>query len=213
MSFMAPSLDQEPRSRRLRALIDDLILFGKVLIETLTLEPASEVAARLIKQFGTENIAAIIARITRGIMLATALDERVARCAKQIDGPPRIRPDNGVKRAERQRSAKRPAAADGASLLIRMPTAVEIAASIRKRTIGAVLADIAHDLGLTEYDPLFMRIFGALQGAPCSRSVIRLLQPRIDATYPPRRRRTPPPAATLFPLPNAATGPPTLAAA
>ena len=216
MSSKAPLLDRTPHSVRLRALIEDLILFGKVLIETLTIEPTSEVAARLINHFRTSDLAAIIARITRGIMLAAALDQRVVRCAKQIDNPPPIRPATQVKPAAGPRTAR---PRDDAGLLPRMPTAEEIASSIRKRPINAVLADIAHDLGLTEYDLLFMQIFAHFERTKYSRGIIRLLRPRIEALSQSRRRRHVPPAApatpaaTPSPLPGIATGPPFAAAA
>ena len=213
---MAPPLDQKPLSIRLRALIDDLILFGRMLIETLRVEPDSEGAARFMGRFRTSDITAIIARITRGIMLATALDARVARCAKRIDKPLSARLDKPIKQTGRQRPAKSPRTDDAARLLTRMPTAEEIAESIRRRPINAVLADIAHDLGLVETDQLFLRIFLHIQRTPGAKAITRLLQPRINALYrTPKRRRKPPlaRAATPSPLPSIATGPPFFAPA
>jgi hypothetical protein len=211
MSFMVPPLDQKPLSIRLRALIDDLILFGRMLIETLQVEPDSEGATRFMRRFRTSDIAAAIARITRGIMLAAALDARVVRCAKRIDKPLSVRLDKTPKQPAAKRPAQPRRRDEDAALLTRMPTAEEIAESIRRRPINAVLADIAHDLGLVETDQLFMRIFLHIQRTPGAKAITRLLRPRIDAMYPARRKRReqpPAPAATPSPLPSIATGPP-----
>jgi hypothetical protein len=207
---MAPPPDLTPRSARLRALIDDLILFGRILIETLQREPDSAAATRIISRFSTRNIAAIIARITRGLMLAAALDDRLVRSARRIDNPPPPRPDDTRSRSARQRPARSAMAGDDAALLARMPTAAEIAANIRNRPIGDVLADIAHDLGLVEPDPLWWRIYSDIQRAYCGTGLVRLLRPMLNAGVPPRReRRQPPPrAATPSPVPDTATGPP-----
>ena len=93
MSSLATSPEQPARTARLRALIDDLILFGNILLETLRHEPESEAAIAIIKRFRSTTVAAIIAHITRGLMLAAALAERVERSVKRIDHPPEPEPE------------------------------------------------------------------------------------------------------------------------
>ena len=65
MSSTAPQPQRPNRGNRLRALIDDLILFGRLLIEALQSQPTSDITTRIINRFNGRGIAAIIARITR----------------------------------------------------------------------------------------------------------------------------------------------------
>jgi hypothetical protein len=213
MLSTAPSPQHTSRGNRLRALIDDLILFGRLLIEALQNEPTSEIATRIISRFNGRSVAAIIARITRGIMLATALDTRVQNQAKRIDNPPPPRLPDERKRTTRQPRTKPLLTDDDDALLARMPTAEEIARNIRTRPIGAVLGDIARDLGLNENDPLWMQIYGDILQTHSVTGLRHLLKPRRKPSDRQRRkRRQPPPparaAAPPPPQPTPTTGPP-----
>jgi hypothetical protein len=214
MSSVETPPEQPTRSSRLRALIDDLILFGNILLETLRHEPESEAAIGIIKRFRTATAAAIIARITRGLMLAAALAGRVERSAKRIDNPPAPRLDvTPAKRPARPRPPECLATTDDdAALLARMPTAEEIAANIRTRPIGDVLADIANDLGLNYEDPLYRRIHGDIVRAHCATGLARLVRPLIkafDACTPRQRAASQPVAPSAEPEPASfGTGPP-----
>jgi len=218
---MAPQPEQPTRSSRLRALIDDLILFGNVLLETLRHEPESEAAIRIIKRFRSTTVAAIIAHITRGLMLAAALAERVERSVKRIDNPPVPRLDvTPPKRPARPRTGPRPPESlattlDDAALLARLPTAEEIAANTRSRPIGDVLADIANDLGLNCNDPLYRQIHGEIVRVQCATAYARLVRPLIKAyrdTFPRRRGRVSAQAgggsSSVVEPPSFGTGPP-----
>jgi hypothetical protein len=91
-----------------------------------------------------------------------------------------------------------------------MPTPEQIAASVRRRPIGAVIADICRDLGIMRHHPLWGEIrdavvefggdFVALLGDIISR-VLNDIKQRL----PGRRQATPPAPAS--------TGPPQQAAA
>ena len=209
---MAPQPEQPPRSTRLRALIDDLILFGRILLETLRHEPESEAAERIFKRFRTTTVAAIIARITRGLMLAAALADRVEQSVKQIDNP-RSRPLETRKPGSSPRPARKPLIDDDdAALLARMPTAEEIAANIRTRPISEVLADIAVDLGLNCDDPLYRQIHAEIVRSHCATALFRLVRPLVKAYagFTPRKPASSPAVApSVEPAPQSfGTGPP-----
>ena len=135
------------KSAHLRGLVQILIAFGKSLLETLQapLEPQTrfEIACR----FGTGNVALIIARITRGLLLATALDDRLVLTARRLDKPP-SRPTAVIAPSRQSRASKTQQNPDEAALLGRLPTAQEIAAQIRRQPIGRVIEDICRDLGI-----------------------------------------------------------------
>lgn len=224
MSSTAPHPQPTSRSSRLRALIDDLILFGQLVIETLHYQPGSITAFRIMHRFGTRSFNAIIARVTRGLMLAEALEMRVRRMAKQIDNPPppRARPEETRKRAATGKPrAKTLLTDDDRAILARMPTSAEIAANVRNRPICDVLADIARDIGLAETDPLWLRILEEIRQTNSATGLAHLMNPLRKERYAGRRKlREPPSYPDAKPLPapaqpepaqpEVATGPPPL---
>lgn len=113
--------------------------------------------------FGTRDIALIIARITRGLMRASALEQRVTNNAAHIDRIRRAAPHRTARApaqpTRRPAAQRRPSATETArALLARMPTEEEIAAEIRRRPIGEVIAEICSDLGITSRHPLWREI-------------------------------------------------------
>ena len=84
-----PAPTTEPsRSGRLLTLVRKLINFGRELVaavrERATAEPRFAKA-----RFGTTDLALILTRIARGLLLANALEARVLRSAAHIDAGPR----------------------------------------------------------------------------------------------------------------------------
>ena len=145
------------RLGRLLALVRKLIDYGRELTATLQCDPASRP-----RQFGTGDIALILARIAQGLNRARALEERLVRNAGRLDAPPRPRSAPAPHRARgTQQSA--PCSHSHASLLADLPTPEQIAAQhaagldplVRHRPIGAVLADICRDLGILPNHPLW----------------------------------------------------------
>jgi hypothetical protein len=160
----AAAAGDPPNSRigRLLGLVRKLILYGKELASTLQQQPSAETLFHVTLRFGTVNIALILARITRGLRIAAALEARLA---------PRAARPEPVRAPARPRSPRKPRAArppsrpqddDTASLLDRIPTAEEIAVQLRRRPFGAVLVDICGDLGITATHPLWRDITWAL---------------------------------------------------
>jgi hypothetical protein len=104
------------------------------------------------------DLALILARITNGLRLATALEARLCQSAERGQDltPSSIRmPAAGKPRSERQvappgaQPEPQPADHTQDPRLARLPTEAEIAAEIRRRPIGAVIVEICQDIGLT----------------------------------------------------------------
>jgi len=111
--------------------------------------------------FATRDLALIFARITRGLLLADALEARlIQRAAREQDAPPASGPARAA--LPRKPHAARPAArrVDRAEdpRLARLPTPEAIAAEVRRRPIGAILADICRDLGIVPAHPLWQEL-------------------------------------------------------
>ena len=138
-----PTPTTEPsRSGRLLNLVRKLIDYGRELAATIRQRTAAEPLFAKVR-FGTADLALVLARIARGLLLANALEARVLQRAAHLDAG---------RRPARARSAPNaPAAlrvAEADPRLANLPTAEQIAAEVRRRPIGAVIADICRDLGI-----------------------------------------------------------------
>ena len=146
-----------------------------------------------------------LARITRGLLLANALEARVVALAARPAAPPRPArvPTQREPRAPRPASARPTEAADHPRLAL-LPTAEQIADEVRRRPVGAVIADICRDLGIIPTHPLWQELSVAIvwHGG----SFNRLFKDIWDRVLPiPARGRS----AAVLPAPAAAaTGPP-----
>jgi hypothetical protein len=156
--------------------------------------------------FGTADLAVIFARIARGLHLAQALEARVIRRAAWLDQEPRpctARP------APRPRPPASPPAEASDPHLAHLPTAEQIAALVRRRPIGAVIADIYRDLGILPSHPLWREV----QQAMCQfgGSLARLLCDILDRAFPLKPPTQAPAMQAAAPGPASAppgTGPP-----
>jgi hypothetical protein len=136
------------RSGRLLGLVRKLIDYGFELANTLRQRAAANNVGAMARPFGTTDLAVIFARITRGLRLAGALEERLVRHPV----PEEKKPASTTAPSEREPRTARPRAArrtlDPDPRLAGMPTSEQIAADIRRRPVGAVIADICRDLGI-----------------------------------------------------------------
>ena len=186
-----PAPTTEPsRSGRLLNVVRKLINFGRELVATVRERATTE--PRFAKaRFGTTDLALIFARIARGLLLAHALEARVLQRAAHLDAGPR---------PARARSAARAAAAARAAEPVdaglgHLPTTEQIAAEVRRRPIGAVIADICRDLGILPSHPLWPDVARAMLeygGSP-----VRLVSDLIDRAF-----SGPPPTAAPAVLPG-----------
>ena len=149
--------DRPSRFTRLLGLVRKLINYGKELAATLRHPTPSTDLAAVTRPFGTSDIGLILARITRGLLRANALEARVMAQAARPEAPA------ASARAPAQRAPRAPqpaaAPADEADpRLARLPTPEQIAAEVHRRPVGVVIADICHDLGITPSHPLWREL-------------------------------------------------------
>jgi hypothetical protein len=142
---------------RVLNVVRKLIDFGKQIAATVQQRATAPGFSLFAKPFGTADLAVILARITNGLRRAAALEaklcQRAARGQDLTPSPIRMpaarkpRPERQVAPPDAQPEPQ-PADHTQDPRLARLPTEAEIAAEIRRRPIGAVIADICHDLGI-----------------------------------------------------------------
>ena len=152
----APDPSTQPsRSANLLGLVRKLIDYGKELAATIRRRAFTD-PGPVIACFGTADIARILARISRGLHRANALEARLLRNADRLDAAPRGASSPGMPRAPRQAAA--PSADEADARITRLPTPEQIAAKVRRQPIGAVIADICRDLGILPSHPLWREL-------------------------------------------------------
>ncbi len=153
----APGEGRPSRFGRLLEVVRKLIDYGKELATNLQRRAATD--ADVTRPFGTRDIGLILARITRGLLRANALEARVVELAARPDAPaapsraPAQRAPGAPLGAPRPAAARPTAKADPRLALL--PTPEQIAADVRRRPVGAVIADICRDLGIMPSHPLW----------------------------------------------------------
>ena len=148
----AGSVWEQSRTSRLLGLLRKLIDYGLELACSLQQNPAVATLVTVALHFGTRDIARILARITRGLQLAGELEAKLVR---------RPLPETVAQDFFRMPVDRKPRSARTAApraQLPDMPTAEEIAAALRDRPAGEVIADICRDLGIVPAHPLWGEI-------------------------------------------------------
>src|SRR5271165_5829904 len=155
MSAPEPAPEPKPsRAGRLLALVRSLIEHGTRFAAALR-QHGLAAKSTVAFPFGTTDIALILARITRGLLLAEALEARIIRDTPRLDaGPAPPRPPSHRRSPPTRAATVRPADNTGLDLTC-LPTPEQIAAEVRRRPIGAVIADICRDLGIMPNHPLW----------------------------------------------------------
>ncbi|HXA22903.1 MAG TPA: hypothetical protein VNW90_11425 [Acetobacteraceae bacterium] len=149
--------DAPSRTGRLLGLVRTLIDYGRQLASTLQQRTSTTNLADVTRHFGTIDIGEILARITRGLLRAAALETRLSSRLARQPAPPAApnAPSRRQPHADRpvDRSAR---AADPRPT--RLATPEDIAAEVRRRPVGAVIADICRDLGIVPSNPMWREL-------------------------------------------------------
>jgi len=193
-------------------LVRKLIDYGKELAATLHQRVADDPYFAVFN-YATNDLELILARITRGLQRAAALEERLIRARDRVrpdhHARPERQPDLATATPQRKPRHFRPAAQDSNSPPTHMPTVDQIAAEVRRRPIGAVIADICRDLRILPSHPLWRDIQNAINKH--GGSYVRLLKDLLQRNYQLAAElvapRDPPFASLPSPAP-ACTGPP-----
>lgn len=199
-----PQTQGEIRFGPLLSLLARIIDFGQTLVASLQRQNAPTPARPLAWRHGTFNLTLIIARITRGLLLAAGLQARLLRAR-----PPRAatRSSPTSPATPRLRPPKLSQAEDDVALLRAMPTADEIARRIRHQSAGTVIVDICRDLGIDTAHPLWNEIRNAIIAYDGSLSrLLGLWMARMTALFVPPPQAEPARQAWAGPLP-ASTAP------
>jgi hypothetical protein len=149
--------DSHGPASRILALVRKLIDYGKELAATFQRSGTTTNPIPDTCRFGISDIRLILARITQGLHRARALEERLVR------NPDRVETELRASSAPspRQPRATPPAAAPtdaAAPDPVQLPTPEQIAAQVRRRPVGAVIADICRDLGIMPNHPLWREL-------------------------------------------------------
>lgn len=209
--------DSPARTFRLRRVLGKLITHAKRMAEDLTRRPSRGSAFWITVRFGTKDIALILARITRGLRLAAALQ---ATLPKPPQGDQREdrreRPASSAPDAHKPRTRPTPLPRNNAdSVLADLPTSKEIADLLRHRPIGDVLTEICIDLGILAVEDIWQELQSVLAengGAPdtIAADAERRIAFSTGNFFPPDIWRSPPPqsAPRFAATAPAGTGPP-----
>jgi hypothetical protein len=185
-------------------LVRKVIDYGKELAAALH-QRAAENPYFAVLDYGSNDLALVLACITRGLLRAKALEERLVRLAAR----PERRPVPTKTASQRAPRPARPAgrrAQPADCFLTHMPNEEEIAAEVRRRPIGAVLLDICRDLAIRPSHPLWRDIQKAVMqyGGGCARLVKHVLTSNIRLAA----ELVAPPEPPSLSSPPACTGPP-----
>ena len=206
---------QPSRSGRLLDLVRKLIEHGRELAATIRRRAFTD-PDTVRCCFGTTDIAQILASLSRGLHRANALEAKIVRNAARLDATPPSLDPLGAASPRKPRTPRPAAAAPTADKmdprLAHLPTPEQIAAEVRRRSIGAVIADICRDLGIMPSHPLWRELQIAIigNGGNPARLVMAVTKRAIDAvatTWPPGMVfKWPAPGPPFQPAPG--TGPP-----
>ena len=140
--------DALPRVGFLLGIVRKLVLYGSSLILILQEGVSVRHCAEAKINFGTKDLALIIARIKCGLQRAAMLEVRLNRYVT-AGRDLKLLPLRAL--AARKPRAARPADAPPpakAPVLALLPSVEEIAEQVRTRSLGAVIGDICRDIGL-----------------------------------------------------------------
>ena len=143
------------------ALVHKLIAHGQALLVTLKTCEGPHPPLDAFRRFGCLSLTRVIARITRGLIIAGVLEARFLRRLPRKDERPDRQPaQKPAPKPDTDRPKRRWSlwTSHEEELDGPLPSAEAIAARLRGRPAGAVLAEICRDLGITTQDPLWREL-------------------------------------------------------
>ena len=150
--------EQPNRCAPLLSLVRKLIDYGRQLAASLQQHARPADLAAATRAFATTDIALILARITQGLLHATALEALLQRGTARLDGPAMRVTLPPAPRLPRSAQPPTPPPDEPDPRLLRLPTAEQIAAEVSRRPAGAVIVDICRDLGILPSHPLWLEL-------------------------------------------------------
>ena len=157
----ATGVDAPNPTGRLLGLVRALIDYGKRLANTLEQRTSAAGLADITRYFGTLDIAQILARITRGLQRAAALEARLVSRPVCQPAPPAALGTRSLDQPSAANPVDR-SASTADTRLAHLPTSGDIAAEVRRRPVGAVIVDICRDLGIVPSNPLWRELSRAI---------------------------------------------------
>ena len=201
-----------------------IIGYGQELAASVRQGRLGDDFARVVRRYRTSDLAVILARLQRGLMLAAGLRDRLVQRAatgRDLTPAPYRYPQPGTRRQGEPQHRRAPRKTNIVDLpLDRLPTAEQIADELRRRPAGAVLVDICRDLGILP-DDLPLELRQALEtmviryGGSISVLVFKEMWDDLRQRIAAEEQQAKDARAAVAPAPTPAcsTGPPPLAAA
>ena len=142
------------------ALVHKLIACGQELLDFVKTCEGPHPPLDVFRRFGCLSLERVIARITRGLIIAGVLEERFQRRLPRKDERPDRAPREPKPKAETDQPKPRRSlwTSHEEELDGELPSAEAIAARLRGRPAGAVLAEICRDLGITTEHKLWREL-------------------------------------------------------
>jgi hypothetical protein len=225
MSDAAITADRPPNSRsgRLLSLVRRLWDYGRQISASLRQNPPATAGdnAHLVRTFGISNVVAILTRIALGMHRARFLEAKISSVATQIDAGAQPEPAPSTRAPRACPGANRPRSPGPApelsfteqtiALIVRLPTVDQIARKVHTQPIGAILADICRDLGISRGHPLWDELQAAI--IEFGGSVVGIVKSRLNRLFPLARIVDRLKGTSAEPPKCHGTGPPLLATA
>jgi hypothetical protein len=211
------------RSGRLLSLVRRLWDYGRQVSASLRQNPPATAGdnAHLVRTFGISNVVAILTRIALGMHRARFLEGKISSAAAQIDAGAQPEPAPSTRAPRACPGDSRPCAPGPApelslteqtiALIVRLPTVDQIARKVHTQPIGAILADICRDLGISRGHPLWDELQAAI--IEFGGSVVGIVRSRLNRLFPLARIVDRLKGAPADPPKRDSTGPPLLAPA
>ena len=147
-----------PFGERLLVLVRKLIVCGQELLDSLKTCEGPHPPLETFRRFGCLSLTLVIARITRGLIIAGVLEDRFLRRLPRKDETPDRAPRPPAPNSDRSKPRRSLWTSHDAELEGPLPSAEAIAARLRGRPAGAVITEICRDLGIDTRHPLWQEL-------------------------------------------------------